>query len=200
MIKKPLVLAAALGLASACLPQTTLTTPSPTGTQCVGADCDRQRTSPGALPPGALGPQVSVPYVQTAPGASETGGQRGTYENGVPPGYISPDLYYARRMPEYVKTEFEKFVQASVGRDLRLFGHEFFEEVPTTFAPVDRIPVRADYAIGPGDELLIRAWGKIDLDARVTVDRNGQIYLPRVGSINVAGLRYEQLNPFIHAA
>jgi polysaccharide biosynthesis/export protein len=103
-------------------------------------------------------------------------------------------------MPEYTKTEFEKFVQSTVGHDLRLFGHEFFEEVPTTFAPVDRIPVRADYAIGPGDELLIRAWGKIDLDARVTVDRNGQIYLPRVGAINVAGIRYEQLNPFIHAA
>jgi protein involved in polysaccharide export with SLBB domain len=103
-------------------------------------------------------------------------------------------------MPDYTRTEFEKFVQASVGRDLRLFGHEFFTEVPTTFAPVDRIPVRGDYAIGPGDELLIRAWGKIDLDARVVVDRNGQIYLPRVGTINVAGIRYQELNPFIHSA
>jgi protein involved in polysaccharide export with SLBB domain len=47
---------------------------------------------------------------------------------------------------------------------------------------------------------LVRAWGKIDLDARVVVDRNGQIYIPRVGAINVAGVRYEQLNPFLHAA
>jgi polysaccharide export outer membrane protein len=103
-------------------------------------------------------------------------------------------------MPRYGKTEFEKFVEASLGRPLGLFGHEFFAEVPTTFAPMDRIPVRADYTIGPGDELLIRAWGKIDLDAKVVVDRTGQIYLPRVGTINVAGLRYEQLSGFVHAA
>jgi len=48
--------------------------------------------------------------------------------------------------------------------------------------------------------LLIRAWGKIDLDSRVTVDRNGQVYLPRVGTLNVAGLRYDQLERYLHSA
>jgi protein involved in polysaccharide export with SLBB domain len=75
-----------------------------------------------------------------------------------------------------------------------------FDEVPTTFAPVERVPVPADYVLGPGDELLIRAWGKIDLDSRVTVDRNGQVYLPRIGTLNVAGLRYDQLEGYLHAA
>jgi protein involved in polysaccharide export with SLBB domain len=65
---------------------------------------------------------------------------------------------------------------------------------------MDRQPVQASYLIGPGDELLIRAWGSIDLDSRVTVDRNGQIYLPKVGTINVAGLRYEQLERYLHSA
>jgi protein involved in polysaccharide export with SLBB domain len=103
-------------------------------------------------------------------------------------------------MPPYEKTEFERFVQAAVGREMRVFGHEFFQDVPSTFAPVNRIPVRADYIIGPGDELVIRAWGKIDINFRGVVDRNGQIYIPRVGDLNVAGLRYEQLTPFIHSA
>ncbi|MEO8726460.1 MAG: SLBB domain-containing protein [Acidobacteriaceae bacterium] len=62
------------------------------------------------------------------------------------------------------------------------------------------MPVRADYVVGPGDELLIRAWGKIDLDAKVVVDRNGQIDLPAVGPINVAGVRFDQLNSYIHSA
>jgi protein involved in polysaccharide export with SLBB domain len=75
-----------------------------------------------------------------------------------------------------------------------------FDEVPTTFAPVERVPVPADYVLGPGDELLIRAWGKIDLDSHVTVDRNGQVYLPRVGALNVAGLRYDQLDGYIRSA
>jgi protein involved in polysaccharide export with SLBB domain len=51
------------------------------------------------------------------------------------------------------------------------------------------VPVSADYVVGPGDELLIRAWGSIDVDYRATVDRNGQINLPKVGSFNVAGVQ-----------
>jgi protein involved in polysaccharide export with SLBB domain len=75
-----------------------------------------------------------------------------------------------------------------------------FDEVPTTFAPVEHVPVPADYVLGPGDELLIRVWGKIDLDSRVTVDRNGQVYLPKLGTLNVAGLRYDQLEGYLHSA
>ena len=65
---------------------------------------------------------------------------------------------------------------------------------------MEHVPVPADYVVGPGDELLIRAWGKIDLDSRVTVDRNGQVYLPKVGTLNVAGLRYDQLEKYLHSS
>jgi polysaccharide export outer membrane protein len=65
---------------------------------------------------------------------------------------------------------------------------------------MDHIPVPSNYAIGPGDELLIRAWGKFDLDVRLTVDRNGQISLPKLGVVSVAGLRYEQLEGYLRQA
>ena len=55
----------------------------------------------------------------------------------------------------------------------------------------------ADYVIGPGDELLIRAWGQIDLDVHTRVDRNGSIFLPKVGNLNVAGLKYAQMEEFL---
>ena len=32
------------------------------------------------------------------------------------------------------------------------------------------------------DEILLRAWGSIDIDYRSTVDRNGLLNLPKVGS------------------
>jgi protein involved in polysaccharide export with SLBB domain len=98
------------------------------------------------------------------------------------------------------KSDFEQFAEDATGLLLPVYGRQLFDEVPTTFAPVEHIPVPADYVLGPGDELLIRAWGKIDLDSRVTVDRNGQIYLPKVGSLTVAGLRYEQLEGYLHSA
>ena len=102
--------------------------------------------------------------------------------------------------PLRTKSDFERFAEDGTGQRLPVYGRRLFDEVPTTFAPVERVPVPADYVLGPGDELLIRAWGKIDLDSRVTVDRNGQVYLPRVGTLNVAGLRYEQLEGYLHAS
>ena len=61
-------------------------------------------------------------------------------------------------------TDFQQLVATSLGQTLPIYGENLFHNVPTTFAPVDRVPVTADYVIGPGDELLIRAWGQIDLD------------------------------------
>jgi len=94
-------------------------------------------------------------------------------------------------------TDFQQFVSQSLGYVLPIYGAGLFDNVPTTFAPVDRIPVTANYVVGPGDELLIRAWGQIDLDIHARVDRNGSIFVPKVGNLNVAGLRFEQLRGFL---
>lgn len=94
-------------------------------------------------------------------------------------------------------TDFQQMVATSLGQTLPIYGQSLFDEVPTTFAPVDHVPVSADYVIGPGDELLIRAWGQIDLDIHVRVDRNGAVYIPKVGNLNVAGLRYDQVQNFL---
>jgi len=102
--------------------------------------------------------------------------------------------------PLTTKSEFERFAEDSTGGRLPVYGRRLFDEVPTTFAAIERVPVPANYVLGPGDELLIRAWGKIDLDSRVTVDRNGQIYLPKVGTLTVSGLRYEQVEQYLRSS
>jgi len=98
------------------------------------------------------------------------------------------------------RSEFELFAEDAAGRPLPVYGRQLFSEVPTTFAPMDRVPVPASYVLGPGDQLLIRVWGKIDLDVNVTVDRNGQIDLPSVGTLSIAGLRYEQIEGYLRSA
>ncbi|RBH39198.1 sugar ABC transporter substrate-binding protein, partial [Pseudomonas sp. MWU13-2860] len=50
-----------------------------------------------------------------------------------------------------------------------------------------------DYVIGTGDQLQIKGWGMVDIDLDLTVDRKGEIYLPRVGAVSVAGVRYRDL-------
>jgi protein involved in polysaccharide export with SLBB domain len=98
------------------------------------------------------------------------------------------------------KSDFQLFAEEAAGRALQVYGRRLFDEAPTTFAPLDHIPVPANYVIGPGDELLIRAWGKIDLDSRLIVDRNGQISLPKVGTVIVAGLQYDQLESHLRSS
>jgi polysaccharide export outer membrane protein len=98
------------------------------------------------------------------------------------------------------KSDFQLFAEEAAGRALQVYGRRLFDEAPTTFAPLDHIPVPASYVIGPGDELLIRAWGKIDLDSRLIVDRNGQISLPKVGTVVVAGLQYDQLESHLRSS
>lgn len=98
------------------------------------------------------------------------------------------------------RTEFQLFVQGAVGRELPLFGHNFFTTAPSTFAPLDRVAVPADYVVGPGDEIVVRAWGQIDIDYRATVDRNGKIYIPKIGELPVAGLKAEKLDSYVRTA
>jgi protein involved in polysaccharide export with SLBB domain len=96
-------------------------------------------------------------------------------------------------------TEFQMLVAGSIGRILPVYGTDLFENVPDTFAPVQRLPVTPDYVIGPGDELLIRTWGQVTQNLHLTVDRSGSVYIPQVGEFRVAGLQFRQLQNFLKA-
>lgn len=100
--------------------------------------------------------------------------------------------------PKAAPSEFQTFVQSSTGQLLPIFGASLFDQVPSTFAPLDNVPVTADYVIGPGDEILLRVWGQVTFNRDLTVDRSGSIYIPQAGNINVAGLQFQQLNGFLH--
>lgn len=100
-------------------------------------------------------------------------------------------------VPPEPDTEFQEFVANSLGIKLPIFGQNLFENVPSTFAPLDRVQVPADYIVGPDDELVIRAWGQLDVNWRAIIDRTGAIYIPEVGTFNVAGVKYADLHDYV---
>lgn len=102
-------------------------------------------------------------------------------------------------LPPEPDLEFQKFVARSVGVRLPIFGHDLFASASLTFAPLDQVSVPSEYIVGPGDELQIQTWGQIDTNFRGVVDRTGSIYLPSVGSLRVAGLRYDQLEDYLRS-
>ncbi len=141
-----------------------------------------------AQAPAAAAPQPPVIFLE-----SESSDKPGNAPKAVPTAPPNPAATKVQL------TDFQLMVQSSLGQVLPIYGASLFENAPSTFAPVDHIPVTADYVIGPGDELMLRAWGQIDIDVHATVDRNGNIFVPKVGSMTVSGLRYAQLEDFMRS-
>jgi protein involved in polysaccharide export with SLBB domain len=83
------------------------------------------------------------------------------------------------------------------GTPLRQYGYAVFSSYVSTFAPVDDVPVGPDYIVGPGDTLTINIWGGLENTVLRTVDRSGQILLPRVGDLRVWGLTFAQADRLI---
>jgi len=110
---------------------------------------------------------------------------------------LNPSQIPRPKTQPWPETEFEQMAADSAGRPLPLFGQSLFDLPPSTFAPLDLLQVPSDYIIGAGDGLQVRIWGQLEADLRVTVDRSGQIYLPRVGPISVAGVHYGELEQYL---
>jgi len=105
-----------------------------------------------------------------------------------------------QQLPPEPLTEFQKFVAATTGQVLPIYGAKLFRNVPTTFAPSDLTPVTSDYVVGPNDELRVRIWGQITYSGNLRVDRSGDIYLPEAGAVHVAGLTFSQLDQHLRSA
>jgi protein involved in polysaccharide export with SLBB domain len=103
-------------------------------------------------------------------------------------------------LPPEPLTEFQKFIASTTGQILPIYGSTLFRRVPSTFAPVETAPVPSDYVVGPNDELRVRIWGQLNFSANVRVDRSGDIYLPQVGPVHVAGLPYSALEQHVRSA
>ncbi|UTH75324.1 SLBB domain-containing protein [Chromobacterium sp. IIBBL 290-4] len=88
---------------------------------------------------------------------------------------------------------FTEYVKQAADKILPMFGSRLFNNPNYRFDSLANTQVNPDYVIGSGDQLQIKGWGMVDIDLTLTVDRNGAIYLPRVGGISVAGVKYRDL-------
>ena len=96
---------------------------------------------------------------------------------------------------------FEQFIagepyQETLG--IRQFGYNLFTKPASTFTPASNLPVGSGYIVGPDDEIKITIWGKVDGEWDVTVDRDGNISLPQIGVIGIAGLTFIEMKDVIY--
>jgi len=76
--------------------------------------------------------------------------------------------------------------------DLKPFGTELFSG-PREVNPPNDIASAKDYILGPGDNLIVALWGQVEKEYTLTVNREGKIFIPRLGELIVWG---KQLGDF----
>jgi protein involved in polysaccharide export with SLBB domain len=76
---------------------------------------------------------------------------------------------------------------------LKPFGYDLFADAPSTFAPVNDVPVPSDYVVGAGDQIIVQLFGTQNRTLRLVVGRDGRINFPELGPINVAGRNFESV-------
>lgn len=104
------------------------------------------------------------------------------------------------RLKPPVPSEFETFVEKSLGRKLPRFGAELLLPSNRDFAVPATATVPPDYILNVGDVVSIALVGSIDGSVDAEINTDGKIFLARVGAITLAGVRYRDLKDVIASA
>ena len=131
-------------------------------------------------------------------------GEKGSESAARPPGSdASPESFgllppYDWRTSQYVGRLFSTRLYDNEVRTLPHFGHDLFAPHPGA-ASLENMPPAPDYVVGPGDEIVVKMWGRVEGIQRMTVDRDGKIFFPKFGSLYVAGKTFSEVKSFLHS-
>ena len=78
-----------------------------------------------------------------------------------------------------------------------IFGYDFFNSTPTTFALSSNVPIPTDYTLGPGDKILVEFFGTNSEKQEGYISRLGTFNLPLLGPISLAGLKFSKAEELI---
>ena len=115
--------------------------------------------------------------------------QMSSYSAGVQADAVSPhkqDPEAAQNRPDYA---------ANLSSDVfgaKLFTGSFMQQGATQFNP--------DYLVASGDQLAVRLWGGFNYEGILTVDPQGNLFVPQVGPVKVLGVRNQDLQQSVESA
>lgn len=127
---------------------------------------------------------------------ASTGGQRAP---------ISPSRNL-RVLPRQTSTQSEQLSyggtnsQSELADDqsaLPYFGYDIFGAGGNEFSPPENVPAPAGYTLSAGDVVRVQLFGNQNETLNLAVTRDGAINFPKLGPIQVAGLRLEDVQSLI---
>ena len=85
----------------------------------------------------------------------------------------------------------------SKNEDSHIFGYNLFTG---KFTNIKQYRYNPAYKINVGDSVSIKFWGAYNREIKVVVDNQGNIFIPKVGIVNVLGLEASKLNDTVKQA
>jgi polysaccharide export outer membrane protein len=134
----------------------------------------------------ALAQQYGVDLDQIAGGESAAASTLGT------PALPLDQDPRVRERQRKLEAEQDDDIDDAEPKKIERFGERLFNNKVSTFAVTDNAVVPSDYRLGAGDELQIQIYGKDNEKYSIQVGRSGEIQLPRLGPVMLAGLTFEE--------
>jgi len=101
----------------------------------------------------------------------------------------------------YRPSEFETYVSKIADQPLRRFGAELLVPEARNFITPTATAVPPSYLLKPGDQLNVGLAGSVNAsNLRLTIDAEGRIFVPQVGAVSLAGVRYGDAQDVISRA
>ena len=117
-------------------------------------------------------------------------------QNGIIDSTISPEIEDSdddfNEYMEYLKSKDEDIEFDEYGSEIvKRFGYDLFEDISDQ-TPLEVKAAPANYILGPGDELRFNFSGSIKKTIDSTIDREGEVFVSELGSINFSGLSFSE--------
>ena len=84
----------------------------------------------------------------------------------------------------------DKTIEANISSNIQPFGSNLFTG---SFQSQRNDGLDPNYRLVPGDKVALHMWGQVTIDETLIVDATGNIFIPEVGQVKVAGLRSADL-------
>jgi len=122
---------------------------------------------------------------------SQNSGQ--AFSNGVPAQASAQEAVDAASLPSQSIITTTRPYQ-NVATEMKMFGEQLFRGA---FSTTSGSTFNDSYTINPGDNVQVRMWGAYQYAATMTVDPQGNIFLPNVGPVRIAGVKNGNLQSVV---
>ncbi len=125
----------------------------------------------------------------------------GGYNSGVGQ---QPDMTSQTYMPDFRNvplppSRLEQIMSSRAGVNLRQFGYQQLGS-GRSVTVAQTGAVQDDYVLGPGDQIIVSLRGQENSEFRATIDRGGQVLLPRLKPISAIGRSFGSFRQDLEAA